>query len=372
MYRDRNTEAFLALLRAGLWEQDVRLSALGDIDYKEVYRLAEEQSVVGVVAAGLDHVSDVRIPQQKALEFVGGALQLEQTNKAMNDFIAKIVKEMQHLGIYTLLVKGQGIAQCYERPLWRACGDVDLFMSDDNYYKAKDYLTGLAQRVDDEYVMRKHLEMTIDGWSVELHGTLRGDVLTRMDRGIDEVQKKVFYEGNVRSWANGNTLVFLPAPNEDVILIFTHFLQHFFVEGIGLRHVCDWCRLLWRYREELDLRLLEKRLKSMRLMSEWKAFSALAIDYLGMPVEAMPFYSDKRKWSKKADKVLDFILETGNFGHNRDRSYLSNSSFFVRKAISFCAHIKRMLQRINIFPWDTMVAWGHTMKVKAGVALKGK
>lgn len=370
--QSNNREVFFALLRAGLWEKDVRLSVFGEIDYKEVYRLAEEQSVVGLIAAGLEHVIDVKVPKKDLLSFAGYAVQLEQTNKAMNEFIAKIVKEMRRREIYTLLVKGQGIAQCYERPLWRACGDVDLFMSDDNYDKAKEYLSGLAQRVDDEYVMRKHLEMSIDGWSVELHGTLRGDVLTRMDRGIDEVQKRVFYDGNVRSWANENTLVFLPAPNEDVILIFTHFLQHFFVEGIGLRHVCDWCRLLWRYRGELDLRLLERRLKSMRLMSEWRAFSALAVDYLGMPVEAMLLYSDKRKWYKKAVKVLGFILMTGNFGHNRDRSYLSNSSFLVRKAISLSAHIKRAMQRITIFPWDTIVAWGHTMKVKAGVALKGK
>jgi hypothetical protein len=26
-------------------------------------------------------------------------------------------------------------------------------------------------------------------------------------------------------------------------------------------------------------------------MSEWKAFAAFAVDYLGMPVEAMPFLS---------------------------------------------------------------------------------
>lgn len=369
--RDRNTEAFLALLRAGLWEQDVRLSAFGAVDYSAVYRLAEEQSVIGLVAAGLEHVSDVKIPKNVALEFVGATLQLEQRNTEMNDFIARIVKEMRRRSIYTLLVKGQGIAQCYERPLWRACGDVDLFMSADNYDKAKDYLIGLAQRVDDEYVMRKHLEMSVDGWSVELHGTLRGDVLTRMDRGIDKAQASVF-AGEVVSWNNNGTTVFLPAPNDNVFLIFTHFLQHFFVEGIGLRHVCDWGRLLWRYRDKLDLPLLEKRLKSMRLMSEWRTFSALAVDYLGMPADAIPMYSDKRKWSNIADKVLDFILETGNFGHNRDRTYLSNSPFLVRKAISFWVHIKRAMQRIIIFPWDTMVAWGHTMIVKAGVALEGK
>ena len=85
---------------------------------------------MGLIAAGLEYVIDVKVPKEDLLSFAGYAVQLEQTNKAMNEFIAKIVKEMQRREIYTLLVKGQGIAQCYERPLWRACGDVDLFMSD--------------------------------------------------------------------------------------------------------------------------------------------------------------------------------------------------------------------------------------------------
>ena len=34
----------------------------------------------------------------------------------------------------------------------------------------------------------------------------------------------------------------------------------------------------------------------MGLMSEWKAFAAVAVDWLGMPVEAIPLYSSNRKW----------------------------------------------------------------------------
>ena len=123
---DNNTQAFLALVRAGLWEKDVQLSSYGDIDFKEVYRLAEEQSVVGLVAAGIEHIVDIKIPKEDALQFVGQSLQLEQQNTAMNHFIGVIVDKMRAAGIYTLLVKGQGIAQCYERPLWRSCGDVDF------------------------------------------------------------------------------------------------------------------------------------------------------------------------------------------------------------------------------------------------------
>ena len=130
-------DIFFALLRAGLWEKSVRLTPYGDIDFTEILAQAEEQSVVGLIAAGLEHVEDRKPAKRDVLQFIGRALQLEQQNTAMNYFIGVLVDKMRAEGIDTLLVKGQGIAQCYERPLWRACGDVDFFLSDENYEKAK-------------------------------------------------------------------------------------------------------------------------------------------------------------------------------------------------------------------------------------------
>lgn len=105
----------------------------------------------------------------------------------------------------------------------------------------------------------------------------------------------VFCGGNVRSWECNGIQVFLPSPDNDVILVFTHFLHHFFIEGVGLRQICDWCRLLYTYKNSLNYGLLESRIRKMGLMSEWKAFASLAVDTLGMPVELMPFYDVRFK-----------------------------------------------------------------------------
>lgn len=34
----------------------------------------------------------------------------------------------------------------------------------------------------------------------------------------------------------------------------------------------------------------------MGALGEWRAFAALAVEYLGMPVEAMPLYSPSARW----------------------------------------------------------------------------
>lgn len=79
-----NQDAFFALLRAGLWEKEVQLSPSDIIDFSEVYRLTEEQSVIGLVATGLEHVKEYRVPQKELLVFAGNALQIEQRNTEMN------------------------------------------------------------------------------------------------------------------------------------------------------------------------------------------------------------------------------------------------------------------------------------------------
>lgn len=357
MRLSNNQQVFLALVRAGLWEQEVCHLPFDGIDFKEIYRLAEEQSVVGLVAAGLEHIVDIKVPQEDALTFVGNAIQLEQRNAAMNKFVAKLIEYLRQKDVYTLLVKGQGIAQCYERPLWRSCGDVDLLLSDKNLRAAKEYLSPLASHVDKEEPYEQHTAMAIDSWLVELHGNLRTGVTSKIDKGIEDLQNGVFYGGNVRSWLNGNTQVFLPSADIDVLFIFTHILKHFFRNGIGLRQICDWCRLLWTFKDSLNHGLLESRIQKMGIMTEWKAFAALAVEHLGMPVETMPLYSEDKKWEKKSEKILDFIFEAGNFGHNRDDSYANKYPPIIRKLISFGRHNRDSVRYFPIFPLDTVKSW---------------
>ena len=375
-----NKLAFFALLRAGLWGQDIRLFQLDKVDFSEVMKIAEEQSVVGLITEGLEHVTDAKIPQQALLQFIGSTLQIEQHNKAMNEFVADLINLLRNNDIYAILVKGQGIAQCYEKPLWRSSGDIDLLLSDSNYEKAKKVLFPLASNIEKEYCFFKHQGMTIHGFEVELHGTQHSRLSRRVDRMIDEVQKDVFFNGNVRSVefkssSGSRVQVFLPAPHEDVIFVFTHILHHFFFEGIGLRQLCDWCRLLWTYNNSLNHGLLESRLRKAGLITEWKAFAAFAVEYLGMPVEALPLYNENDSQNKimkrQAKKICDFIMEVGNFGHNQRRDY-SGQPYLLRKFKSSFNRLSDMLRHFSLFPKDSVVFFGGVLKSGLHAALRGE
>lgn len=369
---NKHTKVFLELLRAGLWEQDAQLFSYGEIDFLKILQLAEEQSVVGQITAGLEYVTDIVVPQDELITFIVSTLQIEEQNKAMNSFIDGLVERMYKADIYTLLVKGQGVAQCYERPLWRACGDVDLFLSEENYLKAKDFFTPILSFSANEGVYEKHLGMVVDNWSVELHGSLRCGLSVKMDEELTKIQKEVFKGGDVRSWMNGKTQVFLPGANFDILFVFTHFIKHFYLGGLAIRQICDWCRLMWTYRDEIDKGLLECRLKSMGLMTEWKAFGAFAVGYLGMPVEAMPLYSSESKWKLKADKILSFVMEVGNEGHKRNGSYFEKYPYVIRKAMSLRHRCADLIGHAWIFPMDSLRFFPNIMFHGLMAAVRGE
>ena len=252
---------------------------------------------------------------------------------------------------------------------------MDFFLDDENYERAKGFLTPLAVEVEPEEKRKKHLAMTIDPWVVELHGLMPTEISERINAGVERVQSDIFAGGGVRVWKNDGADVPLPSPDNDVIIVFTHFLQHFFVGGVGLRQICDWCRLLWTYRDSINRGLLERRLREMGIVNEWQAFGAFAVEWLGMPVEAIPLLCEnddsagssqvnenvnlkpetlclKLSLRRKARRICRVVMEAGNFGHNKDNSYRSKYPKLVEKSITFFRRLGEYERLIAIFPLD--------------------
>ena len=86
-----NQKAYLALVRAGLWEevndnQNHNTNLFKDVNWMKVYDLAEEQGVAGLVIAGIDSLN-ADVPLDVKLQLVGSALQTEKRNKDMDAYL---------------------------------------------------------------------------------------------------------------------------------------------------------------------------------------------------------------------------------------------------------------------------------------------
>ena len=171
-------------------------------------------------------------------------------------------------------------------------------------------------------------------------------------------------------WQNGATAVSLPSAGNDILFIFTHFIKHFYREGICVRQLCDWCRILWTYRENINTGHLESKLRSMRLMSEWKVFAAYAVDRLGMPSSAMPFYDPAPRWRRKAKRLHGFIMSAGDSDGSRDKENRRKHSFLIRKTISLWRRFRDAANHACIFPFDSVRFFLRILSVGLRAAAK--
>ena len=205
MKLNANESAFFILLRAGMWgdlkfkDDSLKFKDFQSADWASVYQLAQEQAVQGLVLQGIERLRtkglELSVPKVLLLQWIGEVQIIEQRNKEMNSFMAELFVHLREAGIDAVLVKGQGIGQCYERPLWRSSGDVDLLLTEENYFKARTTLKKIAESSERETaknIKRLHQGFVIDAWTVELHGTMHANLSREIDREIDEVQKVCF------------------------------------------------------------------------------------------------------------------------------------------------------------------------------------
>ena len=191
---------------------------------------------------------------------------------------------------------------------------------------------------------------------MELHGSLRVGLPKRINRVLDEIYTDTFNNGSVHSWNNNGTQIFTLSKENDIVYVFVHFFNHFYKEGVGLRQICDWCRLMWIYRNEIDVKKVEERIKRAGLVTEWKAFYSLASKYLGMPdlVQGSGLMVHDSRFDKKADRIMEFVLKAGNMGHNRDMSHFSKYPFLARKCVSMGRRVGDLINHARIFPLNSL------------------
>lgn len=117
---DNAIDSFFELVRVGLWRNgkpNIRIE--GTTDWQEVYRLASEQSVLGLVLDGLEH-SEMKPPKVVLLQWIGELQMIEKRNRFMNQFVAELVEKMRAADIYAILVKGQELLNVMRN----RCGDL--------------------------------------------------------------------------------------------------------------------------------------------------------------------------------------------------------------------------------------------------------
>lgn len=351
---------FLELLRAGLWGgcPDVTLFQ-GEVNWKAIFKIAREQAVQVLVADGLEALPEHLAPRKETIYKIA----IRRTTnslayKVQKSLINRITTLFNEEGIPSILLKGQGVAQYYQKPESRMCGDIDIYVGMDNFHKACEILRreGAEELIhQDEH--ESHIAFDLDDKTIEVHK--KSDVIHGRKLN-DSLQKWItnhldakLADGTLPKWNNDGTLINIPDPTVNAFYIIHHAVRHMLGEGIGLRHVCDWIIFLHTHQDQIDTEELKAKLAEYKMATAWGQFGALATKYLGFPEEHLLVPPINQNESK-AELLLQHIFSTGNFGQYSKEKRDSKSRYLKRKWHNFRFQMSRLFKLYRILPDYTL------------------
>lgn len=357
-------QQFLSLLRAGLWGTPADPGLFTeDVDWKGILRLAKEQTVTVIIADGIETLPQQFYPPKEImLQLMMIMVKTKQMHNLLNTTLNLVTSTLNAQGIPSVLLKGQGIAQNYRIPESRMCGDIDLYVGEENYKRACAIVAGLSPEENALGLETDiHQHITINGVEIEIHRI--ADFMGRK-RDKEELQaweKKCMNMRNIPStdniWHNAGTDICLPPHTYNSFFILHHIIRHLATEGIGLRQVCDWTLYLHKYHQQIDGKELEDKLKIFKMRELWDVFSVLATKILGLSNDNLPLQIRSNS-SSKTSILLNHIFETGNFGHYAsERIDATEKIILKRKWRNFRIQSSRLFKLFQLSPKYAVSYW---------------
>lgn len=352
---NKEIKAFFTLLQAGLWEkapEDLSVFPLSAEQWTEIFNNALQQTVTGIIYQGISLLPDELMPSEEQLmRWVIKADKIERKNRHMNKVIRELCGWFEKNGLNPIILKGQGVAQFYEHPLLRECGDIDLY-----FQKPEDNTKAISLIKAKGWKVKSNADGSVsyfyDGIEIE-HHTYAIDLQNKsVQETLRQMEETYGYE---KVSLTDNTTILTPTPNINLVLQNAHILKHTLGWGIGLRQLCDLARTCHRTHGKTDAEFLMK-VSRLSGIDRWtQMLHTFLTDYLLLPEQELPYRTEKTS----VEPLLERIIKGGNFGHFRaDRDTRSKN------------HLKRRLQTARSFMQNISFAYRYAPREAASTFIQ--
>lgn len=303
---------FIELLQVSFGNREQLSRTPSDAEWICLFQVAQKQTVVGVLIAGIDKLPiEQHPPQNLLLQWIGLTVKVEQGNHLLNQRCIELQKLFSDAGFRTCILKGQGNAMMYPNPGRRQCGDIDIWVEGDKE-AIVNFVVTKTPGVIEQY---HHIDFPIlKDVSVEVH--FRPSYTNifwynkRLQDYFKENSKQQFI--NFRNLPDSMGKLCVPTTEFNIVFQMSHMMRHFMSEGIGFRQLIDYYYLLKEFHDGTsrpeDYTMLFKHLGLLKFAQGvmWVEKNILGIDENSLIVEP----------SERIGKLLlKEILSTGNFGH---------------------------------------------------------
>lgn len=305
----RAQQVLLALIAENLFGQP--FTSVPDIDWTEVYTESRAQAVTLLAFQNYKE-----IPLDEAFSHKLEETLSKHTMRNIRNFQshAYLHRLMTDAGVSYCVLKGIASAHYYPSPLLRAMGDVDFYVSPADRERAEKALEADGFVADTREQVH-HLVFRKPGMHYELH---------REVAGVPEGKAGEIIRGYLADLSDCSSPCFdefvtyqNPSPFHHGLIMLLHMQHHLLLEGIGLRHLCDWAVFVNALPDQAFLEMFEKKLRAVGLWKFTQTVSLAASRCIGLP---------RQSWMGEdtllADALTEDILTGGNFGRKTaGRSY---------------------------------------------------
>ena len=237
-------ERIFALLRTALNGEACEASlfiGMTSEAWKELHKMSVQQGVAALVWDGVNQLPEAVRPPKSI--WINWSLNTEKTEKRFArycrtaDQLASLYAESD---IPMMQMKGTGLAECYPKPEHREGGDIDIYLF--GQYKRANRLIeeqGIAVDTND----KKHHKFYYQRIPVENHIHFLNIHNLAIDRILEDELLRILQTGADKPTHSANPAtphVLLPPPDFNALFLMRHAIGHFALEGIALRHLCDW------------------------------------------------------------------------------------------------------------------------------------
>ena len=306
--------------------------SLKEVDWKELYAIAQKQALLGVLFHGIQRLPKELAPEQKLLmQWMVMAEMIRKQNIRLFQDSVKVCKNFENEGFANCILKGQGNALLYPDSYMRTPGDIDIYLSG-----GRRKIMKYVDQVCPNQVMRyHHVDFPVMKTAIEVHFTPSYMFCPIHNRRMQKWFEKVMDEqcNHRGSLPDGYGEIHVPQVSFNVIYILSHLYRHIFTEGIGLRQLLDYYFVLVKWHTNLtnltdsnkslpqmtqintDLDTLRHELKYLGLWKFAQAVMYVLHEVFGLSEDRMIAPMDERE----GRFLLDEIMRGGNFGQYDDR-----------------------------------------------------
>lgn len=309
---------FFMLLRYSIGTSQRFPEGLSEEDWRSIYKIAQQQSLLGVLFDGIQQNPAIRLERKLLLKWYAVSGQIKKNNEKANIIAVKVTEFFHEKGFRSCILKGQGNALNYSNAYARTSGDIDIWLEG-----GRKRVMQFANRSWNGLRMRyHHVEIPdVNGIPVEVHfmpSFMHNPWLNRRWQDWFKEQSNEQFCNKVDLLGQGDVCV--PTNSFNVVYQMNHIYRHLFSEGIGLRQIVDYYYVLRKLRVDCteegqlvkvtDNEELVKTLEHLGIRKFAGALMWVLHEVLGMKNDWMLVPPNE----KEGRFLLEEIMIGGNFG----------------------------------------------------------